>query len=173
MLGGMRRTSGHRFVKVARWAPAALVLGVVAAMPGSIPGHVVPIAAVSDDADDGPPELYAGLDVRDDIGLEEVTVEREPATRPVGQVIWTTSTPETVESTSSVIDRLGTSGIPEVALRAYMRSQETTSVSDPSCGIPWSLLAAIGRVESNHGRYGGAKLHTLCFNYTRLLSRGL
>lgn len=158
MLGGMRRTSGHRFVKVMRWAAAALMLGVVAAMPGSIPGDVVPIAAVSGDVDDGPAELYAGLDVRDDIGLEEVTVEREPATRPVGQVIWTTSSQESVESTSAVIDRLGTSGIPEVALRAYLRSQETTSVSDPSCGIPWSLLAAIGRVESNHGRYGGAKL---------------
>src|SRR5829696_7021376 len=26
------------------------------------------------------------------------------------------------------------------------------------CGIDWSLLAGIGRVESNHGRYGGAVL---------------
>ena len=29
----------------------------------------------------------------------------------------------------------------------------------PSCGIDWSLLAGIGRVESNHGRYGGAVLN--------------
>ena len=26
------------------------------------------------------------------------------------------------------------------------------------CGIRWTLLAAIGRVESNHGRFGGAML---------------
>ena len=28
----------------------------------------------------------------------------------------------------------------------------------PACGIDWSLLAGIGRVESNHGRFGGATL---------------
>ena len=27
---------------------------------------------------------------------------------------------------------------------------------DPRCRVHWSLLAGIGRVESNHGRYGGA-----------------
>jgi hypothetical protein len=27
---------------------------------------------------------------------------------------------------------------------------------DPGCGIDWALLAGIGRVESDHGRYGGA-----------------
>ena len=32
------------------------------------------------------------------------------------------------------------------------------AVSDPGCGVPWTLLAAIGRVESNHGRFGGAQL---------------
>ena len=29
---------------------------------------------------------------------------------------------------------------------------------DPGCGLPWTLLAAIGRVESDHGRYGGSVL---------------
>jgi hypothetical protein len=29
---------------------------------------------------------------------------------------------------------------------------------DPGCGIEWSLLAGIGRIESNHGQYGGATL---------------
>ena len=29
----------------------------------------------------------------------------------------------------------------------------------PACGIDWSLLAGIGRVESNHGRFGGAILN--------------
>ena len=31
--------------------------------------------------------------------------------------------------------------------------------ASPSCGIDWSLLAGIGRVESNHGRFGGAVLN--------------
>ena len=32
------------------------------------------------------------------------------------------------------------------------------AVADPGCHISWTLLAAIGRVESNHGRFGGAQL---------------
>ena len=32
------------------------------------------------------------------------------------------------------------------------------AVADPGCHISWTLLAAIGRVESNHGRFGGSRL---------------
>ena len=32
------------------------------------------------------------------------------------------------------------------------------ATADPGCDISWTLLAAIGRVESNHGRFGGAAL---------------
>ena len=30
--------------------------------------------------------------------------------------------------------------------------------ADPACHIDWALIAAIGRVESDHGRYGGSSL---------------
>ena len=61
-------------------------------------------------------------------------------------------------SDSPIVDDLTRSGVPEVAMRAYRGAEATTARSDPSCGLRWSLLAAIGRVESNHGRYGGAQL---------------
>ena len=61
-------------------------------------------------------------------------------------------------STARIVATLGASGIPEVALRAYVRGEQTTAITDPSCGLRWWLLAAIGRVESNHGRFGGARL---------------
>ncbi|MFG1814481.1 hypothetical protein ACGFIF_12000 [Kribbella sp. NPDC049174] len=57
-----------------------------------------------------------------------------------------------------VIRTLGESGIPDVAVRAYKQAEARLAVSDPGCGVPWTLLAAIGRVESNHGRFGGAQL---------------
>ncbi|MEU4295372.1 hypothetical protein AB0E63_44735 [Kribbella sp. NPDC026596] len=63
-----------------------------------------------------------------------------------------------VLSGAPVISTLGESGIPEVAVRAYKKAEARLAVSDPGCGVPWTLLAAIGRVESNHGRFGGAKL---------------
>lgn len=48
------------------------------------------------------------------------------------------------------------SGIPLRALQAYVAAQELMKRRDPGCGITWSLIAGIGRVESNHGRHGGA-----------------
>ena len=61
-------------------------------------------------------------------------------------------------STARIVASLGDSGIPEVALRAYRRAELALATGDPSCGVTWSLLAAIGRVESNHGRFGGVRL---------------
>ena len=63
-----------------------------------------------------------------------------------------------VLSGAPVIRTLGESGIPDVAVRAYKKAEARLAVSDPGCGVPWTLLAAIGRVESNHGRFGGAQL---------------
>ncbi|HET8620789.1 MAG TPA: lytic transglycosylase domain-containing protein, partial [Acidimicrobiales bacterium] len=61
-------------------------------------------------------------------------------------------------SDEEIADGLGGTGIPEVALAAYEDGAELTAVEDPECGVPWSVLAAIGRVESDHGRFGGAML---------------
>ena len=56
--------------------------------------------------------------------------------------------------------RVGAHDIPWVALRAYKRSARILAEVDPTCQVPWTLLAAIGRVESDHGRYAGATLGT-------------
>jgi membrane-bound lytic murein transglycosylase B len=54
--------------------------------------------------------------------------------------------------------RLTSSGIPTRAHQAYVTAARTMAKDDPGCNIPWSLLAGIGRVESDHGRYGGASI---------------
>ena len=41
--------------------------------------------------------------------------------------------------------------IPPVALRAYRKAGAAT-------GVDWSYIAAIGKVETDHGRYGGSKM---------------
>lgn len=48
--------------------------------------------------------------------------------------------------------------IPERALTAYANAQLIVRNMQPSCGIAWNTLAAIGFVESDHGREGGAQL---------------
>ena len=56
------------------------------------------------------------------------------------------------------ISSTGSNDVPAAALRAYRRAEKVMAKTDPGCDISWTLLAAIGRVESNHGRFGGAQL---------------
>ncbi len=58
-------------------------------------------------------------------------------------------------------DALGnaaTNGIPSAALTAYQRAETVINAADAGCHLPWQLVAAIGRVESDHGRVNGSQL---------------
>jgi len=46
-------------------------------------------------------------------------------------------------------------GIPSAALFAYQRAETVLAEADPACHLGWPLIAAIGRVESDHGRANG------------------
>jgi Transglycosylase SLT domain len=46
--------------------------------------------------------------------------------------------------------------IPALALRAYRSGESWASGFSPNCKLSWSVLAGIGRIESNHGRFLGA-----------------
>jgi len=54
-----------------------------------------------------------------------------------------------------VVATASTNGIPAAALAAYQRAEQVINAADKSCNLSWQLVAAIGRVESDHGRYGG------------------
>ena len=56
---------------------------------------------------------------------------------------------------AQIVDTASTSGIPSAALAAYQRAEAVINAADTSCELPWQLIAAIGRVESDHGRFGG------------------
>jgi len=56
------------------------------------------------------------------------------------------------------VSATGSNDVPEAALRAYENAEAALDSSRPGCQLPWTLLAAIGRVESDHGRYGGSVL---------------
>lgn len=51
-----------------------------------------------------------------------------------------------------------TSGIPAAALAAYQRAETVINSADDGCHLSWQLIAAIGRVESDHGRTNGNSL---------------
>ncbi|WP_305094402.1 lytic transglycosylase domain-containing protein [Prescottella sp. R16] len=49
---------------------------------------------------------------------------------------------------------VGPLGIPEIVLNAYRAAELTMASTQPSCGLPWHLLAGIGKIESNHAGGG-------------------
>jgi membrane-bound lytic murein transglycosylase B len=69
-----------------------------------------------------------------------------------GAGIQTLAHPDWVASTAQK------TGIPERALVAYAGAALRKAQEMPSCGISWATLAAIGSVESDHGRHGGSHL---------------
>ncbi|HWH00564.1 MAG TPA: lytic murein transglycosylase [Pilimelia sp.] len=48
--------------------------------------------------------------------------------------------------------------VPPVALQAYGYAELVTGRTTPGCRLQWTTLAAIGKVESDHGRANGATL---------------
>jgi membrane-bound lytic murein transglycosylase B len=48
----------------------------------------------------------------------------------------------------------GPLGVPGIAIAAYQSAERTLAAENPACGMPWQLLAGIGRVESTHA-FGG------------------
>lgn len=66
--------------------------------------------------------------------------------------------PQPAQSVSA--STLAANGIPSVALQAYRQAAAHERVVNRACGLTWPLLAGIGRVESDHGRFAGAVLHT-------------
>ena len=57
-----------------------------------------------------------------------------------------------------IVATASTSGIPSAALVAYQRAETVINAADEDCHLSWQLIAAIGRVESNHGRANGNTL---------------
>lgn len=60
-------------------------------------------------------------------------------------------------------------GIPRRALLAYAAAQLAIDAERPECGVGWNTLAAIGSIESDHGRHGGATLLDSGYSEPRIL----
>ncbi|MCW2835665.1 MAG: secreted protein [Nocardioides sp.] len=86
------------------------------------------------------------------------TVPTEAIEAPASVSSPATLAPAAQGDTGSIIATASTSGIPSAALAAYQRAEAVINSADKSCELPWQLIAAIGRVESDHGRFGGNTL---------------
>jgi membrane-bound lytic murein transglycosylase B len=76
-----------------------------------------------------------------DIAPDKARAETRPTTAAVRD--WATTLAEKTQ-------------IPSRSLVAYAEAELSVRTSTPRCGLSWSTLAGVGRVESHHGEYNGS-----------------
>jgi hypothetical protein len=138
---------------------AWLLLGAacVAVLPGSLPElanvHGAPAlytadatALSGDDAEDARQAWLRGREAAADADAARAAAQAAAAGGGA-----TTATPA-----GWLVPPGADGAIPPLALRAYRYGANWAAGFAPGCNLTWSILAGIGRIESNHGRHGGA-----------------
>lgn len=95
----------------------------------------------------------------DDIRAAEGPDATAAAADPAAVLTVRPATTVPVAAAAPVVTDLAADGIPAVALDAYRKAAAAQQQVTPRCRINWAMVAAIGRVESDHGRFGGSQLH--------------
>lgn len=129
--------------KLNRWQKAGALLPMAVLLGGAALTNTGLATTSSDIGDPGIPDV-------------PTTAFDQPATVGAGHpggIDTRAGEPGTLSTASA-------SGIPVASLLAYHRAETLLAKADSSCQLPWTLLAAIGRVESNHGRSGGNTVGT-------------
>ncbi|MBF6466413.1 lytic murein transglycosylase [Nocardia beijingensis] len=144
--------------------PATARRSSVIALTGLVPAGLVSVTAASEVGDAVP--LAAAVQTPDDQSVQGA--RPQAAAEPVAAAEFVahamakaapTATPlvKTValpNGRQPAAMQAGPLGVPGVAVAAYQNAERVLAAENPVCGMPWSLLAGIGRVESTHA-FGG------------------
>ena len=136
-----RRSGIARWQKATAVVPLALLAGAWSASLGT------PTTATADSALSAP-----GVPAVPTTSLDSPASYTVPADIAPSQTTSSGDRPSIDPTDPSVVS---INGIPSSAVAAYRRAAAVLAKADPSCNISWALVAAIGRVESDHGRFGG------------------
>ncbi|MEV6338254.1 lytic murein transglycosylase [Nocardia vinacea] len=145
-------------------SPATIKRSSVIALTGLVPAGLVAVAASAGTGDPTASSVLQHIpgDDQDDQAAR-LSVAAEPAaTEFVANAMakQAPSAPPIVKTVALPDGRQpaalppGPLGIPGVAVAAYQNAENILAAENPVCGIPWYLLAGIGRVESTHA-FGG------------------
>jgi membrane-bound lytic murein transglycosylase B len=137
-----------------------LVIAVLLPATGAAGNYAVRATTPAPHASSAAPSPSASTDPDDQGGLGGVapTEGNDVATDP-GTGTGTGSLGRPQDVVAGWAKKMTTAtGIPETALKAYGYAALKVAADKPECHLAWTTLAAIGKVESDHGREGGAQL---------------
>jgi len=150
-----RSTPGPRARAVTAFALAASTVAIGSASADPTPAAQVVVHQAAPAPD---PALLAAI--RQQTSPQPAlisTLAPSPTTVPKTSPSQSRSTSRT-RSAPGRASAMAAPGMPAAALAAYKNSQAALARSRPACRLPWTLLAGIGTVESDNGRYAGATL---------------
>ncbi|AOW94336.1 lytic transglycosylase [Rhodococcus sp. WMMA185] len=101
---------------------------------------------------------------------EPRVVRSQRAAPPPPEPLATSAVSATSRFSSGLIAApviLSALGIPEIELNAYRAAELVMMAETPRCGLPWHLLAGIGRIESGHA--GGGRTDSIGTTLTPIL----
>jgi membrane-bound lytic murein transglycosylase B len=142
--------------------PVVLTLSLVASVPAASPTPTAPEAAASGPAAERTNERASRIE-REYLpgGHRTATATAtaagaaaELAALPAEEAAEPPAT--TLAETDLAALETDSSGIPARVLVAYRAAAARLARDAPGCRLRWELLAGIGRIESDHGRYRGA-----------------
>ena len=119
---------------------------------------VVMVSSVSCASPSAPPDLSAATL---DIAPLPPLPDWSPLPDDAADYMESLSSPSKIRPASdrrfaTVAAHTSVGDIPAAALAAYQRAESIIGVADARCHLSWQLVAAIGRVESDHGRSTGS-----------------
>ncbi|MFI6366407.1 lytic transglycosylase domain-containing protein [Nocardia sp. NPDC050630] len=145
-------------------SPATIKRSSVIALTGLVPAGLVAVAASAgtgdlaassvlqhipgDDQDDQAARLSVAAEPAATEFVANAMAKQAPSAPPI---VKTVALPDGRQPAALPSGPLG---IPGVAVAAYQNAENILAAENPVCGMPWSLLAGIGRVESTHA-FGG------------------
>ncbi len=131
----------HRSTRAKLHAPAFVTLATLPLVLGTSSAGMLPIGALEEPAPT--PSVMAEI------------AEAEAALAPVTPAEPTVTAP-TARRAAVVDVRAG--DIPWAALQGYKRAADILGEVEESCGLSWTLLAAVGQVSSRHGQVADSEL---------------
>ena len=148
------RAAGRGVPRRISWASVAVVgvgaVVAIAASPFFGSAHPTAGAATRGQTASAPGEVTIPLSTGQPLILAATS---SPTSHP-------TALPSPTSSPIAAPSQLLADGIPQVAYAAFQQAAAREQQVNSACGLSWPLLAAIGRVESDDGRFDGAVLHT-------------
>lgn len=96
-----------------------------------------------------PPAAEAPTAEAQPLDAELAAVQAQPVAEPAPQ-------PEPPTRPAGLPTEVREGGVPDINYLAYRNAETLLASQRPQCGISWTLIAGIGRVESTHANNGAA-----------------